>query len=196
MNTLVYEQFTSYLNERLNNGIYTTEDSVRYSFFASLMLSEGVSPSEVIQEYPHNAIMKAEVDTFIPQYDGGEAILEFKYHRAIPSGKNSPRPQKAGQLFQDLHRLLQFNSTKKCIRLLVYLTDDEMVSYMPNPNSHLKEFFALSQGETLNIGQSFFSNKSATFQNAAGGIFQAQIENVWRKTLVCKHELRIYGVQE
>jgi len=128
MNTLVFEQFTSFLNERLTKGLHTTEDSVRYSFFAALMQSEGVSPSDVVQEYPHNTIRNAKVDTYIPHYDGGEAIFEFKYHRAIPSGKNSPRPQKAGQLFRDVYRLIQFKSTGKCLRLLVYLTDTEMVS--------------------------------------------------------------------
>ena len=167
---------------------------MRYSFFAAIMLNEKISPSDVVQEYPHNAISSAEVDTYIPQYAGGEAVLEFKYHRAIPSGKNSPRPQKVGQLFHDIYRLSQFNSTGKCLRLLVYLTDNEMVTYMSNPSNNLREFFVLNQDETLVIGQSFFSNKSATFQNAARGVFHAELRNVWKKTLVLKHELRIFEI--
>ena len=47
--------------------MFTTEDSIRYSFFAALMQSEGVSPSDVIQEFPHTKIMNAKVDTYIPQ---------------------------------------------------------------------------------------------------------------------------------
>lgn len=194
MNKLVFDQFSSYINERLQKRLFTTEDSVRYSFFSALMNKENISPSEVVMEYPHNKIKRANVDTYIPQYAGGEAVLEFKYHREIPSKYNSPCPQQAGQLFNDIYRLREFNSIRKCLRLLIYLTDNEMVAYMSNPSNNLREFFELNINETLVIGNSFFSNKSKTFIDAAHGSFNTKIKNVWKKTLLLNHELRIFEI--
>ena len=59
-------------------------------------------PNDIIMEYPHNRIKNAQVDTYIPNYEGKEVIIEFKYDRALPSGKNAPQPQKAGKHFNDM----------------------------------------------------------------------------------------------
>jgi hypothetical protein len=196
MNTDVFELFTLYLNKRLEKGIYTTEDSIRYSFFAALIEKETIYPWEIVQEFPHNHIENALVDTFTPKYQEGTAVFEFKYHREIPSGKNSPRPQKAGQIFRDLYRLLQFNSKEECVRLMIYVTDTEMRSYMLNKNNGLFDFFTLDTGKTLNIDFSYFKDKSLTFNRACGQPFQVEISCLWKKKLEAQHELRIFQIMD
>ena len=126
MDENVYKAFNEILKNRLQNNVFTTEDSVRYSFFVALLLERSFDPNDIIMEYPHNRIKKAQVDTYIPNYDGKEVIIEFKYDRAIPSGKNAPRPQKAGRHFNDMSRLLDFSTSLPAIRLFIYLTDSEM----------------------------------------------------------------------
>ncbi len=92
--------------------------------------------------------------------------MEFKYDRKIPSGKNAPRPQKAGKLFNDMSRLLRYDETGVCIHIFIYLTDDEMANYMQNPNNNLSEFFKLQKEQKFIIDATFFNNKSITFHNS------------------------------
>ena len=47
--------FVPLLEKRLNSGIFTTEDSVRYTFFAAL-LHTGVQPEQVVLEAPYRDI--------------------------------------------------------------------------------------------------------------------------------------------
>jgi len=61
----VLEEFSILLRERLSK-MYTTEDSVRFTFFAALLKRTNIAPHEIILEYPHPKIPGAEVDTYIP----------------------------------------------------------------------------------------------------------------------------------
>ncbi|NMX21939.1 hypothetical protein C5S30_05815 [ANME-1 cluster archaeon GoMg4] len=101
----VLEGFSTLLRERLSKT-YTTEDSVRYTFFITLLKQTNIAHHEIILEYPHPEISGAKIDTYIPSTSERKGItLEFKYDRQIPSGKHSPRPQKAGKLFNDIYKL-------------------------------------------------------------------------------------------
>jgi len=194
MDENVYKSFNEILKKRLQNNVFTTEDSVRYSFFAALLRQPSFDPNDIIMEYPHNRIKKAQVDTYIPNYEGKEVIIEFKYDRAIPSGKNVPRPQKAGKHFNDMSRLLDFDTSLPATRLFVYLTDSEMASYLRNPSNNLVAYFDMIPKSRLEIDEAFFRNKSKTFQRSSGGVLKAIINCDWTSQLPHSHELRIYNI--
>jgi len=196
MDENVYKSFNEILKKRLQNNVFTTEDSVRYSFFAALLRQPSFDPNDIIMEYPHNRIKKAQVDTYIPNYEGKEVIIEFKYDRAIPSGKNVPGPQKAGKHFNDMSRLLDFDTSLPAIRLFVYLTDSEMVSYLRNPSNNLVAYFDMVPKSRFEIDEAFFRNKSKTFQSSSGGVLKAIINCDWTSQLPHSHELRIYNISQ
>ncbi|MBU2054964.1 MAG: hypothetical protein KKC25_08290 [Proteobacteria bacterium] len=196
MNQEIYKAFNDELFTRLEKNTFTTEDSVRYTFFASLLKHTALATHDIVLECPHNTFDGAKIDTYLPDYDGREVIIEFKYDRAIPSGKNSPRPQKAGKHFNDINRLLSFKTSLPAMRLFIYLTDDEMASYMRNPSNNLVEIFDLKPGNQINLDQLFFNNKSATFQKEAGEAFKASIRCEWSGTLPRNHELRIFRIDK
>src|SRR5207302_4080338 len=82
--------YVTFLNRRLSAGVHTTEDSIRYTFYAAL-LEEGVRPEDVILEDRHSNIERALVDTLILDANRRPAIaIEFKYDRSIPGGGNQP----------------------------------------------------------------------------------------------------------
>ena len=196
MDKNIYKSFNEILKKRLQNNVFTTEDSVRYSFFAALLRQPSFDPNDIIMEYPHNRIKNAQVDTYIPNYKGKEVIIEFKYDRKIPSGKNAPRPQKAGKHFNDMSRLLDFGTILPATRLFVYLTDNEMASYLRNPSNNLADYFDMIPKSRLEIDEGFFRNKSKTFQSSSGGVFKAIIHCDWASQLPQTHELRIYNISQ
>ncbi|HEQ99462.1 MAG TPA: hypothetical protein ENO22_09010 [candidate division Zixibacteria bacterium] len=190
----IYERFAELLKVRIEKGVFTTEDSVRYTFFAVLLDKGQFKPEDFVLELPHNRITGAEVDTFISDYEKQQIVIEFKYHRSIPSGKNSPRPNKTGQLFNDIRRLLEFRLEKQGIRLLVYLTDSEMSAYMKKESNGLKEFFDMEKSEEINLSLTFFNERCKTFCDAAGGSFSAKLRCELNNKLPKGHDLRIYQV--
>lgn len=94
-----WERFAELLGRRLTKGVFTTEDSVRYTFFTALLEWERLAPEDIVLEHRHPTIASALIDTWIPQLNGAGFAFEFKYDRDIPSGKNSPRTQRAGKKF-------------------------------------------------------------------------------------------------
>jgi len=196
MHVIIYKLFNEILKDRLKNNVFTTEDSVRYSFFAALLRQPSFDPKDIIVENPHNRVKNAKVDTYIQNYEGKEVIIEFKYDRVIPSGKNAPRPKKAGKHFNDMARLLSFATSLPAIRLFVYLTDSEMASYLRNPSNGLTEYFEMIPKSTIEIDEGFFKSKSRTFQASSGGFIKASIHCDWASKLPKNHELRIYNISQ
>jgi len=190
----VFKIFSEYLTFRLTDHIYTTEDSVRYVFFASLLQSLKLSPNDVILEYPHDVIKRAKIDTFIPGLNNSSIAIEFKYDRKIPSGKNSPKPQKAGKLFNDIRRLLLFKQSEDIQCYFIYLTDEEMNAYLTNQNNKLKDFYCIEPHNSLRIDANYIANKSKTFQQSVGGELVGTLTCVMSETLPCNHFLRVYSV--
>ena len=190
----VLERFSKLLETRLGKRVFTTEDSVRYTFFAALLDVTNLKPEQVILEYSHPAIDGAKVDTWIQELLGETVAIEFKYDRKIPSGKNSPKPQKAGKLFHDLYRLLVIDGHDPIRKIFVYLTSEEMAKYMRKSKNGLNDFFSLKQGEELEIKVDFFTNKAPTLQKAASPLFNAKLVSLWNQSLPKDHELRVYEV--
>ena len=146
------KRFSFLLRSRLDKDIFTTEDSVRYTFFAALLESGELQPENMILEFPHPHIARAQIDTWIPSHNKETLAIEFKYDRQIPSKKNMPRTQKAGAIFNDLRRLTMLAARGDTRCLIVYLTDKEMAVYLSNPENGLSDFLGLRPGQALKIG--------------------------------------------
>ena len=189
----IFEEFGKLLDERFKRDVITTEDSVRYTFFAAL-LKAGVRPHQVVLEYPHPAIDRAKVDTWLPSYKEGSIAFEFKYDRDPPGGKHQPKTQKAGYVFKDLHRQLHVAKGIGVRSYFIYVTSEEMAVYFRNPNNGHSDFWALGTEEKLYIDEQYFSNKPQTFLNVLGGAFQANVVGVFSRTLSGDNYLRAYEV--
>lgn len=186
--------FEELLIRRMASGVHTSEDGVRYTFFAALAKS-GFSPEQVALEYPHPNVKRAQVDTVVLDETGRPALaVEFKYDRDIPSGAATPRPMKAGDLFADLIRLSQFRDP--CERLFVYVTDSIMANYLRNQPRPLSDFFTLPPGMSLDLTPASFAELTKTFRGRMG-IWPAELRivNAAKQELPRAHHLRVYEVQ-
>ncbi len=190
----IFEEFGKLLDERFKRGVVTTEDSVRYTFFAALLKS-GVTPDQVLMEYPHPAIDRAKIDTWLPSYNEGSIALEFKYDRDPPGGKNQPKTQKAGHVFKDLRRQTLLAKEVGVRSYFVYVTSEEMAVYFRNQNNGHAKFWELENGQETSIDEQYLSNKPKTFLNVLGGVFQAKVVGVFHSSLSGGNYLRAYEVR-
>ena len=189
----VFERFGELLDVRLERGVFTTEDSVRYTFYTALLEIEHLGPEDIVLEHPHPVIAGAEIDTLIPGFPPGGLAIEFKYDRAMPSGRNAPRPQKAGKAIQDLHRLGRLPAEMR--RVFVYATDPEMAAYFASPKNGLVGMFNLTFGHQLAIDDGFLATRCATLRHSAGATPNVTISAEFLRSLPRGHELRIYRVE-
>ncbi len=84
-NILTY--FESLLEERFKIDKNISEDTIRYLFFSSAILSDSAKPNDIFLEYPHPQIEKAKIDTYINfKNEKQDWVIEFKFDREIPSG--------------------------------------------------------------------------------------------------------------
>lgn len=191
----VLVKFTELLARRLGGGVYTTEDAVRYSFFVGLIETLGLNPEDIVLEYDHDKIARAKIDTWIPAFAGRAYAIEFKYDRLIPSQKNQPRTQKAGQIIKDLFRLAQIFSPNAIEAVFIYLTSREMAGYLSNPHNGLADLFELELGASLPIDEGYLSGRANTLQRAAGSVVPCTVDALHSCSLPNEHELRAYGVR-
>jgi hypothetical protein len=192
-----FQLFSELMNERFAKGIFTTEDSVRYTFFHSLGKCGNLSPSDIILERQHPSIPRAEIDMYVPSKNGTpELFFEFKFDRAIPSEKNAPRPYKAGKIFADIMRLACLKSDFNTQCYLVYVTDAEMASYFGNYNNQLDDFFNLGLGEKMAIDKKYVAAHCKTFAKAVGNkVIPSEVRCRRSEKIVQNIWLRIYEIQ-
>lgn len=159
-------RFIELLTERLTDGVPTTEDSVRYLFFAS-MLDQGFDPNRIVLEYPHPVVGRARVDTVVLDPSGLPVVaIEFKYDRAGPGGHNQPRPMKAGAALADLTRLHQLTLAE---RWFVHLLDREMTAYLSSPRNGLSRIWNVPDaGARVSVRSEDLIGLSDTLRNRAG----------------------------
>ena len=215
------ETFGDLLDTRIGRNVFTTEDSIRYTFFAALLRESALQPADIVLEYRHPAISRAQVDTWIPPENGREGLavefkydrkipsdknaprtqnefvrlaVEFKYDRKIPSDKNAPRTQKAGKIFHDLYRLGRIPSNMQ--RLLIYVAGAEMTAYFKNPSNGLVDFFGLPKGNSMLIDSAFLAERSATFVKSAGEVPNIKAVTLYSRSLPKNHELRVFEVHD
>lgn len=166
-----FNEFSDLMQERISRSVHTTEDSIRYTFFHAVTNSLSLRPPDVILEYPHPTIEKKLVDTVVPPKDTRPGlVLEFKYDRENPGGRNQPKTMKAGMVFKDLFRLARFD-LENYRRFFVYATDREMAVYFGNRPHRLEDFFNLEEGCELRIDDEYMARRPATFVKAVGDLF-------------------------
>jgi hypothetical protein len=190
------ERFDELLQERLNAEVFTTEDSIRYTFFHALIEAGYCKLVEVILEMSHPAIPRAQIDLLILAAQNRPSVaFEFKYDRAIPSGKNLPRPQKAGAVFKDLFRLARIPRVLAQDRYFIYITGPEMLGYFQNPRNHFVKFFNLKEKDRFVITDQFVESQVQTFRNYVKGyVLPCFVVGAYRQDLPNQHALRIFQV--
>ena len=77
----IFAEFAQLLRKRFGQGVHTTEDSIRYTFFAALLAKSDLEAQDVVLEYPHPQIPGAKVDTLLTSDRGAPVVIEFKYDR-------------------------------------------------------------------------------------------------------------------
>lgn len=198
----VFEKFTDFLNTCLEDKFcskYITEDSIRYTFFYSLIECFNMEPHEVILEFPHTheKIKRAKVDTYITNLNCNNLAIEFKYHRKSPNAKDMAKSYNAGKIFKDIFRLSMFDATQ---RLFIYCTDKVMSDYLSKISNGHDRFFNLTpEDNQLIIDSDYLNNKPATFKNVYKKIpeenLQANLRCIWSyDNLPECHKLRIYKI--
>jgi len=192
------EDFYKLLAERFENNVYTTERNITYTFFAALVMFNYFKPHEILLEYEHpNINGNKKIDSYIPSKNNQNGlVMECKYDRKMPSGHNSPRPNKAGKIFNDFFRLASFTNEKNIIKWFIYVTDNEMIKYFNNENNKLNDFFNLMQDNILVIDYNYINNKSETFIKAinTNGIDIIKIKCIFDKILFNEHRIKIFEV--
>ena len=201
----IYQEFSFLLHNRLSKKIHTTEDSIRYTFFHCLTNSGQFLPSDIIVEYPlkhrdeHNMEGSSKnshekIDTYIPpKNDKIGLAFEFKYDREIPSGKNSPKTQNAGSIFNDVFRLASFKREENLHRYFIYVTKKGMGTYFNNSQC-LADFFNLPTGTTYNLDQTTFDNLAFSFRNKVKTFVPCTIIGVFKYNNAPDFWLRIYEI--
>jgi hypothetical protein len=191
----IFERFAMFLRERLQLGLFTAEDSIRYTFYAAL-LSSGLRHTDLILEYPHPDMPGAEIDTIIRP--GGQlqsVALEFKYDRANPGGTSQNRTQRAAAALVDMFRLARVPSSLANVKYFVYVTDAEMFGYFKNPANQLRDLFDVSGAQRLTLGLSVFHGHPKTFvSRIAPFVCDCELSGAFAAELSFEHHLRAFEV--
>jgi hypothetical protein len=147
-----FQRFAVLLNERFTAGVYTTEDSIRYTFCTALLSTSELQHLDLILEYPHPEIPGAEIDLVVTGSSARPPIaVEFKYDRGNPGGSNQNRTQRAAAVMADIFRLAKVPVSLASAKYFVYITDSEMAGYFRNPTNRLHEFFELAEAAQFAI---------------------------------------------
>jgi hypothetical protein len=161
-----FKLFANMLDERFSSKAFTTEDSIRYTFFLALHIRNVWKHTDIVLEHPHQTKTGAEIDVLIgSRGDMPSMAVEFKYDRRIASGKNQPRTQKVGAMFNDIFRLAHVPKIQAVTKYFIYVTDSEMASYFRNPANGFRDFFALPISQSFRLDTSFAKSRAATFQS-------------------------------
>jgi len=144
----VLTEFSKLLRMRLESGMFTTEDSVRYTFFHILVSKARIQPHEIILEYPHPNRAGTKIDAYIASSDIGPLAIEFKYDRDIPSQQAIPKPQNAGELFKDMERLACLVDYPSIRPILVYLAHPLWSPISRIPKMAIQAFLGFPRGRS------------------------------------------------
>jgi len=160
---LAIDRFVHLMRERFESNVFTTEDSVRYTFFAAL-LNSGINPKKTVLEFKTEELPGREIDTAILGEDESpHTLIEFKYHRASPGTHSSPRTQKAGDLLGDMIRLNTVPGPLQ--RIVVYVTDQEMAGHFRSSRNGLEPIFNLAKDHSLELTEDWFAKAAHTLRN-------------------------------
>ena len=207
---VAFNSFSELLKERLDNGIYTTEDSIRYLFFSQYLKEMCKDQNDFILELPFSnqmlgvdstCLKNAADDELDASFNTGlnsKIAIEFKYHRKT-TASDYPHTNSAGELFNDIARLSLITGCDK--KYLVYVTDPEMDKYLDNNKrpAILKKFYTMQTSEKISYQDVLDNCIQKTFQDASKKSIidsvriNCEIFLVYRND-VKDHHIRIYQV--
>ncbi|MBI3287269.1 MAG: hypothetical protein HYZ68_04395 [Chloroflexi bacterium] len=118
-----FEDFVDALWRRLERGVETTEDTVRYYFFNSL-IRQGVDLDSLTLEKEHATLKGVSVDLYFATLPRPHCV-EIKYHRSPTRG--GQRTIQFGEVLADLYKLAFLHPTAK--GLFLYVADQGMQTY-------------------------------------------------------------------
>ena len=171
--------------------MYTSEDAIRYTYFAAL-LEVGVKPEKVELERPFPGQAQAELDTVVA--GDPPAVLEFKFHRPLPGGKNQPKTQLAGAVFKDFKRLAVAGPRLGARAFFIYVANREMAVYFKNQHP---ELWALAEGKTWVVDAAYVERRPLTFQKVVGkGWRPLRLTLCLGRGLPMDYALRVYEVAD
>lgn len=213
----------TYINDRLNKGLYMTEDTIRYVLFYSLMESNNFpSPNVITLEKKYSAFNSTNVNKFIVNPDKRELDTYFEIRKEIDAievkyNRNNSKVSydetaQLGHLFNDINRLVCLENID---RYLFYVTDSEMDKYLKsgrNTPKEIKEFYTLSKNRTVNLydcllskinvdhfrttAYKSISNKNGLFDTYAKKFIIESLIDYNKCKLGCNHYLRVYRIKK
>src|SRR5439155_6826825 len=162
----VLEHFSAMLRARFTAGVFTTEDSVRYTFYSAASLYGGIRHTEVVLEFPHPVIEDARIDTIINGCGGTRLDCNRVQVRPGQPWRVKPEQNATSGVGVGGHFPPRKDSDGDCAqRYFIYVTDSEMAAYFKNPANRLCEFFDLSASRALPLGAAAFLGFSQTFRD-------------------------------
>ncbi|MBM3245279.1 MAG: hypothetical protein FJZ15_05750 [Candidatus Omnitrophica bacterium] len=194
----IFNNFKSLLSQRLLKNIFTTEDSVRYTFFHSLITEGNYKPEDIILEQPckNRKFKNDRLDLYIVPKNLNRALaFEFKYNR----NKSGTYTSDAGSLFWDFFKLNNERLSNRASAYLIYLFDEQMKKYFSSPKNNLQDLLTMSEGERLLINRKYVEKFPKSFVSWVKGsdydyITNCTIRIVFSCSLPKRHHLRIYKV--
>ena len=167
--------FVTSLGTRLELGVHTTEDAVRYTFFANLLAQLECGPERLVLEFPHPNIPRALIDAWImPAAEEPACALEFKFHRRPAEARNRPRTMLAGSILSDLFKLARIGAGGKVRRVFVYVYGREMHTYYSNIANGMAALIDMPRSGFM-LSPAFMAGKSPTFTSAAGTVQECRL---------------------
>lgn len=185
--------FAELMRERLAAGVFTTEDSVRYTFFCAY-LRLGGDHVRLIQEHPHPAQGSArEIDTVVRgDFDRNVAALEFKYTRIKKATQNGP--QRAGKLLNDMTKLAILPRDFCAAGYVVLLSDMTFVRYLDRSRTRLCHLWRSRPGSAVAVDRSDMQSMCRSVRDQVHTPCDLHVETLFASDLPAGHHLRVWRV--
>lgn len=166
------------------------------TLFRRMVLDElvklGIPAMRLETEYPHPKIRGKRVDAAILGDNGvPEVATEFKYHRRNPQSDTN-HSEKAGELLKDFARLRDFPNVQ---RLVVYLTDDEMLKYFKNKTPERDLKWLLDPRNEQEISDAKIPNIKTLRAKAGDWTRPALSQMLLNRTVASDHRLIVWQVR-
>jgi hypothetical protein len=186
--------FVSRIRQRLEKGVFTTDEAVKMTFLASLLERGGLPLHEVIFDYPHPTFAET-VDVCVPPTRSRTGLLmQVRYDRET-SGKKAVNAKRAARLIHGLSRLAHFSRGLSADRCFVYVTDYAVTAYFRNPRHELGALYEAPSGASLQVSEAVVSRFPPPLRREVGWVVPFGLECLVAEDLPVTHELHVYRVQ-
>lgn len=117
-----FEAFAEQFGAQLaNSGVPSSEHAVHFSLALGFQAAYNFTPGSIVFEWP---VERSRVDLRIVPLD---LVIEVKFRRPIPSGRNLPATQLFGDLLADFNKLSSVTAEH---RMVVFVSDGQGFRYL------------------------------------------------------------------